>query len=230
MEMVADRQGTQKEHQAQQHSDIACNFCFNRISSLSVFFILSTVLGIEIGTDFNGTSIALIMGNRILSNTNNYQGASMKNIKTNFKRYWSNALNSFEKPEILIGGDAVSCETIDEIQNMGMNPIKSSGANIVSFSINLSPSCIILDYKNASDAIVSLAKILRLKPYAKIIVAAETLTLSDAMEIIDMGAFDCLIKPLDYKELEWRISEGISESFFTDIELKPHETSSFINV
>ncbi|MDY0131792.1 MAG: hypothetical protein RBR53_03900 [Desulforegulaceae bacterium] len=148
----------------------------------------------------------------------------------NFKKYENTYTNSLEKPEILVGGDAVSDEIINQIKNMGMTPIKSSAANIVSFSIDLSSNCIVLDYKNASDAIVSLLKILRLKPYTKIIVAAEILSLSEAMEIIDLGAVDCFIKPIDYKELEWRISEVISENFFTNIDLKSHETTDHMSV
>ncbi|MCB9494018.1 MAG: hypothetical protein H6681_01080 [Desulfobacteraceae bacterium] len=147
----------------------------------------------------------------------------MKSLKTSLRTYRNNFLNSYKKPEILVGGDGVSNEIITEIENMGMDPIKSSGENIVSFSINLNPACIILDYKNARDAIVPLVKILRLKPYAKIIVAAQTLSLTDAMEIIDAGAFDCLIKPLDYKELEWMICKGISQNFLSSIEYNPAE-------
>ncbi|MDY0361459.1 MAG: hypothetical protein RBR08_08400 [Desulforegulaceae bacterium] len=154
----------------------------------------------------------------------------MKDLKTNSKKIIANCLDSFEKPEILIGGDAVSYETIYEIENMGMNAIKSSSENIVSFSITLNPNCIILDYKNARDAIIPLTKILKLKPYAKIIVAAEIINLADAMETIDLGAFDCLIKPLDYKELEWRILDGISKTFFTNINLKAIEQNNYINI
>jgi DNA-binding response OmpR family regulator len=154
----------------------------------------------------------------------------MKNLKTNFKKHLKNYTHLIQKPEILIGGDYVTSEMISEIKNMGMEPIKSSGSNVVSFSLDLNPDCIVLNYKNAVDAIVPLVKILKLKPYAKIIVAAENLNLSDAMEIIDIGAYDCLISPFDFKELEWRITEGISETFFSNFHLKTDETNHYITI
>ncbi|MGM0609229.1 MAG: hypothetical protein ACQESP_12535 [Candidatus Muiribacteriota bacterium] len=78
---------------------------------------------------------------------------------------------------------------------------KASVTNLISLAFEIDPDCIVAHFQNGEDCEPYLQKILRLKPFTKVIIISEDPSLYKAVRIIEAGAFDYIISPVDKEEL-----------------------------
>jgi|GEM_PF-6410038 DNA-binding NtrC family response regulator len=95
-------------------------------------------------------------------------------------------------------GDNTSEVYIDEKK---FNITKTSVTNLVSLAFEINPDCIVAHFQNGEDCEPYLQKILRLKPLTKLIIITKDPSLYKAVRIIEAGAFDYIISPVDKEEL-----------------------------
>lgn len=123
--------------------------------------------------------------------------------------YYENDDLSFVQPlDILVSGNSGDQDLLNHINIRDYHIIKASLENLVSFSFEIDPDAIVLDFKDGMDSLKYIKKITKLKPFTKVIVISEDRSLYSAMEVLEQGAFDYLIKPVDHEELIARIYDG----------------------